>query len=269
MSCENLTNVRKTCANPIAGLRNIYIRDWESFGPISIINGYDEPAYDNLYAEGTYNNVTVVNGSSDEPTTMLADIVVGSGGTITSITLKNTENYYYATVGQGYYFPSLPIDEDNDSQYTIVVSSLKNTDLKHTMQGPNSIYYIDRTTNDFGETVSDSWYEIQFAKESGSFVTNTVEDLATGNIRYEFTVECVLPNYQLVDNLNTLIVGQRPLVMFVVDWMNSDYVWFLGLDLPMVCTKVEKMTGAKYGDGNMTKLTFTGYDTHPEIFTGI
>lgn len=268
MSCENLTNVRKGCSNPIAGLKSIYMRDWESFAPLKNINTYSINGYDNQYVIGTYSNLEVYNDTQDTSTSLTADISVNDAGIVNGININNIENYYSMNNSDIFSFPSLPIDSDNGSPITIVITSLKDSKVKHTING-NNIYFIDRNVNDFGESVSTNWEQIQFAKESATFNTNTIEDLSTGNLRYEFTVECVVPNYQTVSDFNLLSVGQRPLVIFMEDFMSNGNVWFLGLDLPMQCTKIEKMSGTKFSDGNMTKLTFTGYDLHPEIYTGL
>lgn len=262
MSCASLQTIRKGCANPIAGIKKIEVRDYYSFAPLQVINStIASESYDTIYEPGFYTNLSVYNETKGETTPLTADIQISIGGTVTSCSIWLDNPYYLFDVGDILTFPGLPIDVSG-TDYNEMISTTGDAPVKFAFESGQFITK-DTTEDEFGDEVSDLWYQIEFAKESGNFTSTTNEDLATGNIHYAHMVECVIPRYTNTANLNKLITGQRPLVMIIEDNMNSR--WLIGLELPMTCTKIEKATGSKYSDSNMVKLTFEGQNFEPEV----
>lgn len=261
MNCSDIQTIRNTCGNVLGGIQSIIVRDWDSFDWVKIINTYSAPAYTNLYFEGTYSNIEVYSVTRDVTTTLTANIIVNSAHTITSVVINNTDTYFYSTIGEIFSFPTLPIWDDNSDDYTIVVNSQKNSSTKYVIDS-GVLLTNDRTVNDFGETISSSWYQLEFIKNSAVYNTKQTIDTSTGGNSWETELSLMIRARGTTSKLN-LLTNQRPIVAIVKDW-NGEY-WLSGLNNPLFITNIDRMSGTKLNDPNNTKITFKGTDNHSEI----
>lgn len=278
MSCTSITNhIRKSCNITIGGIKQVLVRDYESFDRLSLISSFESYGGANKYTVGNLGNFQVYSTSREAPIEMVVNITVEvdpddpTSGQSSILDITIVSNTYYDPLWTGsdtYYFPDL---ESGYIQYDagnpVVLSSATTIVTEEKLMIVNNMveHSKSRTVNDFGESVSADFFEIQTTKQGSSFESVRVEDKATGNTNYTNTLKLTINSMtNSISDINKLVEGQRYLSILFID--TDGNAWIFGVESPAVCIKIDKKSGAKASDANNIEIVFESKEANPEYF---
>ena len=124
-------------------------------------------------------------------------------------------------------------------------------------------------------TMSDSFYEFVFNKNTSEFNENAQINLENGSTFFEQTVILKIPRREVSKRnvIEKLVAGQKDLIVIVKD-ANSLY-WLLGEDNGMNVTTIESAAGVAKEDGSNYTITILSQETDqakavdPSIIAGL
>ena len=264
MSCENLITIRKNCDTPLGGIKEVYVRDFESLGEFQSVGSMQLAARgDNTYTPGAY-TLQLFDADLSVYIPVNAIVTVAGSGYVTNINvLPNT--FYFADPTDTFTVPGLEshLVVDNSSNPFFEIISFSNSHNSLDINSNKEVTAIKgRTENDFGETVSTNWYKIDITKEGGNFQSLRQSDLSNGTLNYLQTLTITIPKANS-NKLNLLKSGQRNLLVIFID--NLGTKWLFGYENGAIVSKVDKTTGTKISDANNSKITFTSTQLNTEL----
>lgn len=118
-----------------------------------------------------------------------------------------------------------------------------------------------------GMTLSGTFYEYEFARNTSSLNSVLTKDEANGTRYYTNTIELVFNKLTAAKHLEVMALAAERLVALVVD--NNNEVWFCGYDGYISGINTEAGTGAAADDRNGYTVTLEGVSAYlPFKYTG-